>query len=673
MIEKNLDLIYNLDYVVCLPRPEEEMVEELNYSFGNVYIFDNTIKGVHTFIDFIRKNNIKKIILVDFVAEFRTIINKLCNDIEIDILYTKCLAGLSDPNLLVIWEGVISLYNKGNIGKIGILDRGLYTCLQNKGYPVYFIELDIERPKQISKSKNNTIGILNYDYDPKHSFYNELSAVKLSGHTDIKIPKATKLTKDFLKIFGIQVVECNTMAETMEANLLHLYLNFTNTNKILFLKSMDMGIPCILGNCDMLDTSSSLKEMLVVTSDDDVDEIAATIKKVIKNKKNILKEYEVFRQQYSEHSKKSIGDFTGIPKKKQTSKIDEKLLSVVVPVYNVEAYLANSLDSIIAAQIENMEIIIINDGSPDGSEEIAKSYVDKYPNLIRYIKQKNHGLGNVRNVGMKNAKGKYIASIDSDDVIDSNFFKEAEPYMKNNIDIILCDWLSIFPNESIPTPALDSLLKLTNKYKSLLYSTIMPSTCNKIVKKSLYTDINLKFVENLKFEDLGTNPIVMLEAKTIKYIDRPYYHYMIRENSIMRTELGYDMIDILKILDQRILDYVGNQASVSLEELKAYVYYFRVEEFILSPIYRTDDAKKRKEMVSYITKNMYDILRPLLTENPYVEKLLEPIDTNTKKYIEERNQAFLSKKLSPFIEKSIKEKSYYIVTPALILYNYDNR
>ena len=87
-------------------------------------------------------------------------------------------------------------------------------------------------------------------------------------------------------------------------------------------------------------------------------------------------------------------------------------VSVIIPVYNVENYVAKCIDSVLSFKHKDIEILIVNDGSTDGSEEVCMQYVKKYPDLVRYIKQENHGLGNVRNVILKNAKGKYIASID---------------------------------------------------------------------------------------------------------------------------------------------------------------------------------------------------------------------------------------------------------------------
>ena len=98
----------------------------------------------------------------------------------------------------------------------------------------------------------------------------------------------------------------------------------------------------------------------------------------------------------------------------------------------------------------------------------------------------------------------------------------------------------------------------------------MPSTCNKIVKKSLYEKLNIKYIED-KYEDLSTNPFVLFEAKTLKYFPKGYYEYYIRENSIMRSSAGYSMIDIIKIVNDRLNKY---KESISVEEEKFKYYTF---------------------------------------------------------------------------------------------------
>ena len=121
----------------------------------------------------------------------------------------------------------------------------------------------------------------------------------------------------------------------------------------------------------------------VETSLKEIDEIANKITLTIKNKDRICKEYKKFRKGYSKKSKETISNYLGLSldkeKKAQKAEKDELLMTVVVPVYNVENYLAKSLDSIIEARIDNMEILIINDGSTDNSEKIILDYKKRYP------------------------------------------------------------------------------------------------------------------------------------------------------------------------------------------------------------------------------------------------------------------------------------------------------
>ena len=413
----------------------------------------------------------------------------------------------------------------------------------NKKYNVYKLNLLLNNSEY--KVNNSTIGILNSQDDPKDSFYNSLSAISILKNKTVKILNPNKITKAFVKTFNINLKKAKDKKDLYK-NDINLYINFTYSNLLPFFKSFEYGVPCLIGNTTLLDNYPKLKKYLVVKSDDSIDEIAEQIKTAQKNKEEILNLYKNFKLDYEKETYSLKEKFLGLSEfQKEISY--EKLISVIVPIYNVEKYLSKSLDSIIAAKVDDMEILLINDGSTDNSDQIAKEYASNYPDLIRYIYQTNHGLGNVRNVGLKESKGKYIASIDSDDTININFFKEALPYIKNDVDMVIYDWQSITEKESFPTPALDTMIDVDSDYKKLLYATIMPSACNKIVKKELYNDI--KFAEGKKFEDLSTNPIIILKSNKIKYINKSYYEYMIRPGSIMRSSAGKDMIDIIEMLN----------------------------------------------------------------------------------------------------------------------------
>lgn len=652
----NEDLIYNLDYITVVPS-NCKFSELIKYSIGNVITF-SSVDDIEKIVDFTIKNNVKRIIFTDYLIEYDEIIKKLNENILLDFIFTNKASSFSDYNIINMYNSVVSLLKKQKINKLAFIDKSLYEKFRKKYNNIYYLKLDIEKKCDETIPKKY-IGVLNTDNDPKNSFYNELSAVKMLGKYKVKLYNITEETNKFLNLFKIK----NKIVSNKDLylnNIVNLDINFSSSSPYNFLRSMDNNIPCIIGNND-LDLPLNLKKYLMVQSDDDITEIKEKIEKAIKNKNEIMTNYKKFRENYSTESQMLIKKFLD---KKEIITNDEILLTVVVPVYNVEQYLDTCLNSIIDAKIDNMEILIINDGSKDNSEETIEKYLKKYPKLIKYIKQENHGLGNVRNVALKNARGKYIASVDSDDTIDRNFFKEALPYLKDDIDVLVCDWLTIYSKDNTSvTYAYDTILKIENKYKKILYATIMPSTCNKIIKKSLYD--NLKFVEGKKYEDLSTNPIIMLKAKKIKYINKPYYHYMIREGSIMRTSVGYDMIDIIKILDERVKLYT-NISKEELDEFRYYIYLFRIEESIINNVYKME-KKEREIYINYIYKSILNILKDILESNRYKE-FITKLDTERKEFLLKRNKSILDKKFNEFIE----ENEIIEFKAIRILYDKDN-
>lgn len=672
VVNNEKELIYNLNTILCLPKEYESKVELYEHNFKYVYMFESNYKSADDFVQFVLTNNIKEVILVDYRLEYEPVIDQLSKEVEIGMLFTMDLASLSSEYFLIQHNAMINLYKNEKIKKLGLLDKNLFEITKKQFENTYYILLDEPVKNNNISDKQLGVGLLNISDDPKHSYFNELSALCLLNRP-ANLIKMSRDVQRFTKKFSLKVNEFENIDEIIKNSNITLYVNFCNSDTSVFLKSMDAGVPCIIGNNSIINENEYLKNKLQLLSDDDINEIAEKIEDVEKSKEEIFKEYQKFRKEYSEKSKTSIKEFLIAPVILREKKEYEKLLTVGIPVYNVEQYLAASIESVLNAITEDTEIIIVNDGSTDNSENVILKYQNKYPNLIRYIKQENHGLGNVRNVILKNSKGKYIASIDSDDTINKEFFKEAMPYLKKDIDIVLCDWLSIFKDSGkYPTEAQDNNLSFKSNYKKLLYSTIMPSTCNKIIKKELYEELDLKFIEGFKFEDLGTNPIIMNKIETIKYINKPYYEYNIRENSIMRTKVGYNMIDVLRILEDRVNKYINT--PFNKEEFMAYVYFWRVEESILNQLY-TLEEKERSEMIDYIYNNINDILEKLFINNKYVKEFIERVDKETRDYIIERNKKILLGKdeLERFLVEKIDNKSYKILTPALILYNYDNR
>lgn len=665
------ELIYNISTLVCLPIEYKDKLEIYEYNFKYIYLFESNYKSVDEFIEFVKFNNIKEILLIDYRLEYETIIESLENNVRVNLIFTCDLASLTSEYYRNQHDSIVKLYKNKKINKLGLLDKNLYIITKMEYKNTYHVIFDFPI-KKINKKKKAGIGLLNISEDPKHSYFNELSAIGILNEKANIVEFSGDINK-FVKEFNIDTEEFKTMENVIANSEITLNVNFCNTDIYNFIKSMDSETICILGNNSALNDNEYLKRNLQVKSDDDVNEIADKIENIKKNKDEILKEYSKFRKIYSSDSKKSISEFLGRNIERDECKKFDKLLTVGIPVYNVEKYVAATIESVLnSIDYKDTEIIIVNDGSTDNSLNIISQYKNKFPDLIKVINQENHGLGNARNVIMENSTGKYIASIDSDDTINKDFFKEARKYLENDIDIVLCDWLSIFKeNEKYTTEAQDNNLQFENKYKKILYSTIMPSNCNKIIKKDLYTKIGIKFIEGLKYEDLGTNPIIMSKAETMKYINKPYYEYNIRKDSIMRTEVGFNMIDVLRLLEDRLNKYIAD-TELDKQEFRAYVYFWRIEESILNQLYSLEKSK-RDNMIDYIYNNIGDILEKLYRNNKYTDYFIDRVDEETKKYIKERNNILLNGNLKEYLDEKIAKKEYKILTPALILYNYDNR
>ena len=164
-------------------------------------------------------------------------------------------------------------------------------------------------------------------------------------------------------------------------------------------------------------------------------------------------------------------------------------LSVVIPVYNVEKYLAKCLDSVIYPERSDYEIIIVNDGSTDSSPNICHNYTEKFPELIKVLTTTNGGLGAARDVGIDAACGKYIVFLDSDDYLSPNAVPEMLSMLERDFDILFFDTRSISEDGRVLkyiqgcTPEGEFTLE---SFPELLFE--MPSAWNKIYRRCLFTD-----------------------------------------------------------------------------------------------------------------------------------------------------------------------------------------
>lgn len=217
------------------------------------------------------------------------------------------------------------------------------------------------------------------------------------------------------------------------------------------------------------------------------------------------------------------------------------LLSIIIPIYNVELYLDECLESVHTQLYSDIEIICINDGSTDNSLSILQQWQQKDPRII-IINQENKGLSGARNTGLKYAKGKYVAFIDSDDSIKRNMYSLLIDLVeKNNIDVIGCGF------EQYPNGLAQSFSFKKNtisEFKDLLSNNTRVQSTNDlcfcwryIIKKELLDSYNISFNEDIKIgEDVIFNTQILCYSRKVLFIDDPLYNYRTNnQNSLMKS------------------------------------------------------------------------------------------------------------------------------------------
>lgn len=205
-------------------------------------------------------------------------------------------------------------------------------------------------------------------------------------------------------------------------------------------------------------------------------------------------------------------------------------VSIVVPVYNVEQYLRRCLDSLANQILDEIEIIVVNDGSVDNSQFIIDEYILKYPYKIRAFYKMNGGLSAARNYGIEQANGAFIGFVDSDDWVDLGFFKDLyDGIIKEDAEIACCDFKTIFPfGTSI------------QKARQGVNPFLIPATvCNKIFKKELFSEF--KFRVGITHEDAEIMPKLLYVSRKTIFIETKHYYYYWKQNpnSITTNNVQY--------------------------------------------------------------------------------------------------------------------------------------
>lgn len=249
----------------------------------------------------------------------------------------------------------------------------------------------------------------------------------------------------------------------------------------------------------------------------------------------------------------------------------EDLVSVIIPVYNVEKYLDKCVESIVNQIYQNLEILLINDGSKDNSGKLCDAWHEK-DKRIKVIHKENGGLSDARNVGIRNAKGKYLLFVDSDDYLEldmiDNLYKNA---LKNDAQIVAGGFIYETNLEQTPYYAEKNYVANSEEILKRLFTNndISPAICDKLYLKSLFDEI--EFPVGKIHEDTATLYRLFDKAEVICHINKAGYHYVQREQSIIHKQFNKKNLVILEFKEEMVQFIKGKYTSLLNEAENFYI------------------------------------------------------------------------------------------------------
>lgn len=315
-------------------------------------------------------------------------------------------------------------------------------------------------------------------------------------------------------------------------------------------------------------------------------------------------------------------------------------VSIVVPVYNAEEHINLFMDSLLSQTYDNIEIILVNDGSTDRTLEIINSYKKHYPNIIKIINKLNGGVAETRNKGIEYVTGKYIMFADDDDKIEPNYIEEYVKANDNDYDIIIGGYIrKTYEGKTLFTR------KLENK---VLSPYIQLASWGKLYKTEYIKENKFKFLNTAIADDFYFNIFAYQNAK-IKIIDNLGYHWMFNEKSLSNT----DSKKMNRAEDLIItLNKIKKDLKPKSEEIMDYFYLRTVIYYILFSCKKVD--MKRIGQV-------YDKLFDWLEKNTK--------EYNKNKYIKLKTNEGEQKTVKIIINLFMKLKKIHLIKPLIYIYS----
>lgn len=308
------------------------------------------------------------------------------------------------------------------------------------------------------------------------------------------------------------------------------------------------------------------------------------------------------------------------------------MVSVIVPIYNVEEYLEECLESIRNQTYTNIEVILVNDGSTDGSIEICERFCQQ-DNRFKLVTQENQGLSAARNRGVKESIGEYIMFVDSDDVVKENIVEVLFFYMNSDVDIVECQITRCKDElvENKPTSIMFKGESTEAILKSIEFKEVKFCAFTKLYRRELVEKV--PFLEGYIYEDVYTGMNYLKYIRKMVAVDLKGYYYRVRPNSIMTKSFNEKNLDIFPIGKKLIESFDDNEYL--LPYIGYFIFYLSLSHYQrdgitkVSPYFDMYEnfirdcaflAKQSKEVVS-----KYRLLRIYLMAPKYFITITHPL------------------------------------------------
>lgn len=268
-------------------------------------------------------------------------------------------------------------------------------------------------------------------------------------------------------------------------------------------------------------------------------------------------------------------------------------VSVIVPIYNVEKYLRKCIETLVSQTLQDIQIILVNDGSKDNSIQIIKEFLEKYPQKIVYLEKENGGLSDARNFAIPHATGEYLAFLDADDYVELDIYEKMyELAKKENSDMVECDFYWEYPNK---------IKKDIGKIyytKEEMLEKIRVVAWNKLIKREVLEKSKIQFPKGYRYEDIEFTYKLIPSLDKVSFLKEPCVHYIQRQNSISNSqdERTREIFDVL----EHVIDFYKEKGI--FEKYKVQLEYIYTRYLLCSSFLRMVKIKDKKVRIELLNK-----------------------------------------------------------------------